>query len=89
MKGNELKHLKEFIHDKFESHEELEALRFKRIDELITQFSKSIESNDQTIRRVHGRVDKIEAGVKTLRSVGVAISGAVATFSAWLGLSGK
>ena len=86
---NELKHLKEFIHDKFESHEELEALRFKRIDELITQFSKSIESNDQTIRRVHGRVDRIEISLKTLRTVGVAVSGAVATFTAWLGISSK
>ena len=32
---NEIKNLKEFIHEKFESHEELEALRFKRIDELL------------------------------------------------------
>ena len=86
---DQIKNLKDYIGERFENHEELEALRFKRIDELITQFSKSIESNDQTIRRVHGRVDKIEAGVKTLKSVGVAISGAVATFSAWLGLSGK
>jgi len=30
---HEIKNLKEFIHEKFESHEELEALRFKRIDE--------------------------------------------------------
>ena len=34
----EIKNLKEFIHEKFESHEELEALRFKRIDELHRYF---------------------------------------------------
>ena len=32
--------LKEFIENKFKSHEDLEALRFKRIDELITSFGK-------------------------------------------------
>jgi hypothetical protein len=86
---DQIKNLKDYIGERFENHEELEALRFKRIDELITQFSKSIESNDQTIRRVHGRVDKIEASIKTLKSVGVAISGVVATFGGWLGISSK
>ena len=37
---NEIKNLKEFLHEKFESHEELEALRFKRIDELLSQYGK-------------------------------------------------
>ena len=37
---NEIKNLKEFIHEKFESHEELEALRFKRIDELLSQYGR-------------------------------------------------
>ena len=45
---NEIKNLKEFIHEKFESHEELEALRFKRIDELLTQHAR----NQKVIRRL-------------------------------------
>ena len=86
---DQIKNLKEYIGERFENHEELEALRFKRIDELITQFSKSIESNDQTIRRVHGRVDKIEASIKTLKSVGAVLGGAIATVGGWLGISSK
>ena len=37
----EIQTLKEFIHEKFESHEELEALRFKRIDELLPSMARS------------------------------------------------
>ena len=54
---HEIKNLKEFIYEKFESHEELEALRFKRIDELLSQYGKESESNQQTIKRVHSRVN--------------------------------
>ena len=41
--------LKEFIETKFKSHEDLEALRFKRIDELISSFGKEIDSNEETV----------------------------------------
>ena len=40
---NEITNLKEFIHEKFESHEELEALRFKRIDELLSQYARNLK----------------------------------------------
>ena len=50
--------LKEFINDKFNAHEDLEALRFKRIDELLSQFSKEVDSNEATIKRVHTRVER-------------------------------
>ena len=63
----EIQTLKEFIHEKFESHEELEALRFKRIDELLSQYGKESEGNSETIKRVHIRVDRIEQSYKTLR----------------------
>ena len=36
--NNGLAEFKEFIENKFKSHEDLEALRFKRIDELISSF---------------------------------------------------
>ncbi len=67
---NEIKNLKEFIHEKFESHEELEALRFKRIDELLSQYNRESETNQQTIKRVHSRVDQIQTSYKTLKGVG-------------------
>ena len=63
----EIQTLKEFIHEKFESHEELEALRFKRIDELLTQYGKESEGNAKTIVRVHQRVDQIQTSYKTLK----------------------
>ena len=76
---SEITNLKEFIHEKFESHEELEALRFKRIDELLSQYGKESEGNTETIKRVHSRVDQIQTSYKTLKSVGIFI---VATLTA-------
>jgi|TARA_B100001971_G_C17644623_1_gene265055 archaellum component FlaC len=86
---DQIKNLKDYIGERFENHEQLEALRFQRIDELITQFGKEIDSNEGTIKRVHSRVDRIEASIKTVKSVGVAISGAVATVGAWFGITNK
>ena len=39
-KSTNIHELKEFINEKFNAHEDLEALRFKRIDELISSFGK-------------------------------------------------
>ena len=79
--------LKEFIHDKFESHEELEALRFERIDELLKHFGKEVDSNEETIKRVHTRVDRIETKIKTVQGLGTAIATALGAAAAWIGLS--
>jgi archaellum component FlaC len=81
--------LKEFINDKFNAHEDLEALRFKRIDELLSQFSKEVDSNENTIKRVHTRVDRIETQIKTVKGVGTAIATALGAAAAWLGLTTK
>ena len=86
---NEIKNLKEFIHEKFESHEELEALRFKRIDELLTQYGKESEGNAKTIVRVHQRVDAIQTSYKTLKGVGTFIVAALTAVGAWFGMSNK
>jgi archaellum component FlaC len=79
--------LKEFINDKFNSHEDLEALRFKRIDELLTQFGKEVDSNEDTIKRVHTRVDRIDTRIKTVQSMGTAVATALGAAAAWLGMS--
>jgi|TARA_B100000470_G_scaffold211218_1_gene189953 archaellum component FlaC len=79
--------LKEFINEKFDNHEELEALRFKRIDELITSFGKEIDSNEETIKRVHTRVDRIETRIKTVQGMGTAVATALGAVAAWLGMS--
>ena len=81
--------LKEFIYDKFNAHEDLEALRFKRIDELLTQFGKEVDSNEDTIKRVHTRVDRIETRIKTVQGMGTAVATALGAAAAWLGLNGK
>ena len=86
---NEIKNLKEFIHEKFESHEELEALRFKRIDELLSQYGKESESNTETIKRVHSRVDHIQTSYKTVKGVGAFAVAVLTAVGAWFGISNK
>ena len=86
---DEIKTLKEFIHEKFESHEELEALRFKRIDELLSQYGKESESNEQTVKRVHLRVDRLETQIKTVKSFGTGIATLLGGLGAWMGLNNK
>jgi len=81
--------LKEFINEKFNSHEDLEALRFKRIDELLTQFGKEVDSNEDTIKRVHTRVDRIDTRIKTVQGMGTAVATALGAVAAWFGLNGK
>ena len=86
---NELVNLKEHITDKFKAHEDMEALRHKRINELLDHYNKEIEDNEGTIRRVHSRVDKIETQIKTVKGVGTAIATALGAAAAWLGLTTK
>jgi hypothetical protein len=86
---NEITNLKEFIHEKFESHEELEALRFKRIDELLSQYGKESESNTETIKRVHSRVDHIQTSYKTVKGVGAFAVAVLTAVGAWFGISNK
>ena len=86
---NEITNLKEFIHEKFESHEELEALRFKRIDELLSQYGKESEGNAKTIVRVHQRVDQIQTSYKTLKGVGMFIVASLAAVGSWFGITNK
>ena len=86
---NSQEELKEFIHEKFESHEELEALRFKRIDELLSQYGRDSENNSETIKRVHTRVDRIEQSIKTVKGFGTAIATALTALGAWFGINNK
>ena len=86
---NEIKNLKEFIHEKFESHEELEALRFKRIDELLSQYGRESEGNAKTVVRIHQRVDEIQTSYKTLKAVGMFIVASLTAVGAWFGISNK
>ena len=85
----EIQTLKEFIHEKFESHEELEALRFKRIDELLSQYGKESESNQQTIKHVYSRVDQIQTSYKTLKGVGTFVVATLTAVGAWFGINNK
>ena len=81
--------LKEFIQEKFSNHEELEKLRFKRIDELLAHFQLEVKGNEDTIKRVHSRVDRIETKIKTVQGMGTAIATALGAAAAWLGLTNK
>jgi archaellum component FlaC len=79
--------LKEFINEKFTNHEELEKLRFKRIDELLAHFQLEVTGNEDTIKRVHTRVDRIDTKIKTVQGLGTAIATALGAAAAWIGLS--
>ena len=85
----EIQSLKEHITEKFKIHEEIEALRHKRINELLDHYNKEIEDNEGTIRRVHSRVDKIETKIKTVQGIGTAIATALGAAAAWLGMTTK
>ena len=85
----EIQSLKEHFTEKFKSHEELEALRHKRINELLDHYNKEIEDNEGTIRRVHSRVDQIETKIKTVQGIGTAVATALGAAAAWLGLTTK
>ena len=78
--------LKEFIEDKFKRHEDLEALRYKRIDELINSFGKEIDSNEETVKRIHTRVDRIEQSIKVVKGMGTAVATVLGAAAAWLGM---
>ena len=85
----EIQSLKEHITEKFKTHEEIEALRHKRINELLDHYNKEIEGNEGTIRRVHTRVDRIETKIKTVQGIGTAIATAFGAVAAWLGMTAK
>ena len=70
-------------------NEELEALRFKRIDELLSMYGKESESNEQTVKRVHLRVDRLETQIKTVKSFGTGIATLLGGIGAWMGLNNK
>ena len=90
MSTEEQHELKEFINDKFKAHEDLEALRFQRIDELLSHFAKETDINKDTIKRVHTRVDRIDTKIKTVQGIGTAVATALGACAAWIGInSGK
>ena len=84
-----MQNLKDHINEKFKSHEELEALRHKRIDELLNHYNKEIEDNEGTIQRIHTRVDRIDTKIKTVQSLGTAVATAFGALAAWFGINGK
>ena len=81
--------LKEHINEKFKAHEDLEALRHKRIDELLEHYNREIEDNEGTIKRIHTRVDRIDTKIKTVQGIGTAIATALAAAGAWIGMTTK
>ena len=89
MEEQNYKNLKDYIGERFENHEELEALRFKRIDELLAQYGKESAGNAETIKRVHSRVDQIQTSYKTLKGVGMFIVASLTAVGAWFWINSK
>lgn len=78
--------LKEHIDSKFKNHEEMDSLRHSRINELLANYSREIEHNEETIKRVHTRVDRIETKIKTVTGVGTTIATILGGVAAWIEL---
>jgi hypothetical protein len=78
--------LKEHIDEKFKNHELIEAVRHERVNELLTQFGKDRDTNEETVRRIHTRVDRIETKIKTVQGLGATIATGIGIVLAWLGL---
>ena len=89
MEEQNYKNLKDYIGERFENHEQLEALRFQRIDELLAIYGKESESNEQTVKRIHSRVDRLETQIKTVKSFGTGIATLLGGIGAWMGLNNK
>ena len=90
----ELQDIKDHIDEKFKNHEEVDSLRHDRINELLKHYSKEIDGNEETIKRVHERVDDVErrhdrlqTKIKTVQGVGTAIATALGAVGAWIGLT--
>lgn len=88
--------LKQHIDDKFDNHDQVDKLRHQRIDELLSHYSKEIEGNEETIKRVHARVDNVEkkhdalhTQIKAVQGIGTAIATALGAAATWIGLTGK
>ena len=62
-------------------------MRFERIDELLKHFGKEVDSNEETIKRIHTRVDRIDTKIKTVQGLGTAIATALGAAAAWIGLT--
>ena len=81
--------LKEHIDMKFDNHDKIDKLRHERINELLVHYSKEIEDNKKTVKRVHERVDGIDTSIKTVKGVGTLMGGALAAAAAWIGITSK
>ena len=81
--------LKEHIDMRFDNHDQIEELRHDRIDELLMHYSKEIDDNKKTVRRVHERVDKIDTSIKNVKGVGTIMGGALGAAAAWIGITAK
>jgi hypothetical protein len=82
----ELQDIKDHIDEKFSNHDQLAKLRHDHFEETLVRNSKDIEKNEEAVKRVHGRVDKITTQIKTVQGVGSVLGGGIALFLAWLGL---
>ena len=85
----EIQDLKDHLDLRLDSIEKIDVHKHNRIDELLSHYSKEIDQNDETIKRVHIRVDRIDTKIKTVQGLGTVIATALGAAAAWIGLTGK
>ena len=81
--------LKAHIDEKFKNHELLEGVRHERVNEILAQFGKDRDASEETVRRIHTRVDRIETKIKTVQGIGATLATAIGMVLAWLGLHNR
>ena len=57
-----------------------------KTEEYLSQSKYAEHRNAETIKRVHSRVDQIQASYKTLKGVGTFVVTALTAVGAWFGL---
>ena len=85
----EIQDLKDHLDLRLDSIEKIDVHKHKRIDELLSHYSKEIDQNDETIKRVHIRVDRIDTKIKTVQGLGTVIATALGAAAAWIGITSK
>jgi len=77
----EIQDLKDHLDLRLDNIEKIDVHKHNRIDELLAHYSKEIDQNDETIKRIHIRVDRIDTKIKTVQGLGTVIATALGASS--------
>lgn len=80
------KELRKHLDEKFKMVAEIDKLKHDHISNLMDKFDKAIEQNSTAVVRVHSRVDRIDAQIKTVKGVGTFVTTMFTALAGWFTL---